>query len=98
MCPCRTRTFPSSPAFPFFSLINIQTKHKRKQTIVNTTTLGNAALYPTTTLGRIVSCVVAYTGLLAIALPISIVYVRSVFDPFFIVYVCIYKKRWIKKI
>jgi len=41
--------------------------------VVNTTTLGNAALYPTTVFGRICSCFVAYCGILSLALPISIV-------------------------
>lgn len=45
--------------------------------IINTTTLGNAALYPTTTLGRVCSVFVAYIGILALALPISIVYVTT---------------------
>ena len=43
------------------------------QVIVNTTTLGNCAIYPTTVMGRILSCIVAYCGILSIALPISIV-------------------------
>jgi len=41
--------------------------------IVNTTTLGNAALFPTTTGGRIASCFIAYFGLLSLALPITII-------------------------
>ena len=41
--------------------------------IVNTTTLGNAALYPTTSGGRIASCFIAYCGLLSLALPITII-------------------------
>ena len=41
--------------------------------VVNTTTLGNCALFPTTTGGRIFSCVVAYIGLATLALPISII-------------------------
>ncbi|EWM27103.1 Ion transport [Nannochloropsis gaditana] len=41
--------------------------------VVNTTTLGNANLYPTTTGGRIASCFIAYCGLLSLALPITII-------------------------
>jgi hypothetical protein len=41
--------------------------------VVNTTTLGNASLYPTTMCGRICSVLVAYCGILSLALPISIV-------------------------
>ena len=41
--------------------------------VVNTTTLGNCALFPTTTGGRIFSCFVAYVGLASLALPISII-------------------------
>lgn len=45
--------------------------------VINTTTLGNAALFPTTTLGRVCSVFVAYIGILALALPISIVCVTT---------------------
>jgi peptidoglycan hydrolase CwlO-like protein len=41
--------------------------------IINTTTLGSDSLVPTSVLGKITSCVVAYSGILCIALPISIV-------------------------
>jgi len=49
--------------------------------VVNTTTLGNAALFPTTVMGRVSSCFVAYIGILALAFPISIVYVRPSVRP-----------------
>lgn len=41
--------------------------------IVNTTTLGNSGLFPTTTGGRIASCFIAYCGLFTLALPITII-------------------------
>ncbi len=41
--------------------------------VVNTTTLGNCALFPTTTGGRVASCFIAYCGLLSLALPITII-------------------------
>ena len=40
--------------------------------VVNTTTLGNCNMYPTTVMGRVCSCIVAYLGIISLALPIAI--------------------------